>query len=102
MREVSLVVMTLPGFPNVLVVDDDSGHVAIVTSVLRKSGFRVLSASSGLAAIDIAGRSHERIYLLLPRKARVRPSTARGGLLSPPPGLAAFLPRRDNVRDNVS
>jgi two-component system cell cycle sensor histidine kinase/response regulator CckA len=57
--------MTLPVFPNVLVVDDDSGQVAIVTSVLKKSGFRVLSASSGLAALDIAGRSHERIYLLV-------------------------------------
>ena len=57
--------MTLPVFPNVLVVDDDSGQVAIVTSVLKKSGFRVLSASSGLAALDIAGRSQERIYLLV-------------------------------------
>jgi CheY-like chemotaxis protein len=57
--------MTLPVFPNVLVVDDDSGQVAIVTSVLRKSGFQVLSASSGLAALDIAARSHERIYLLV-------------------------------------
>ena len=65
MREVSWVVMTLPVFPNVLVVDDDSGQVAIVTSVLRKSGFRVLSASSGLDALDIAGRSDERIYLLV-------------------------------------
>ena len=57
--------MTLPVFPNVLVVDDDSGQVAIVTSVLKKSGFRVLSASSGLDALDIAGRSQERIYLLV-------------------------------------
>jgi two-component system cell cycle sensor histidine kinase/response regulator CckA len=65
MREVSLVVMTLAVLPVVLVVDDDLGQVAIVTSVLRKSGFRVLSASSGLDALDIAGRSDERIYLLV-------------------------------------
>jgi CheY-like chemotaxis protein len=65
MREVLLVVMTLAVLPVVLVVDDDLGQVAIVTSVLRKSGFRVLSASSGLDALDIAGRSDERIYLLV-------------------------------------
>jgi two-component system, cell cycle sensor histidine kinase and response regulator CckA len=65
MREVLLVVMTLAVLPVVLVVDDDPGQVAIVTSVLRKSGFRVLSASSGLDALDIAGRSDERIYLLV-------------------------------------
>jgi CheY-like chemotaxis protein len=65
MREVLWVVMTLAVLPVVLVVDDDLGQVAIVTSVLRKSGFRVLSASSGLDALDIAGRSDERIYLLV-------------------------------------
>jgi CheY-like chemotaxis protein len=52
-------------FPIVLVVDDDPGQVAIVTSVLGKAGFRILSASSALAALDVASHSDERIYLLV-------------------------------------
>src|ERR1700674_1377526 len=63
--EVSLAVMTLGVSPAVLVVDDDPGQVAIVTSILKKAGFRVLSASSALAALEVAGGSDERIYLLV-------------------------------------
>jgi CheY-like chemotaxis protein len=58
-------VMTLDAPPVVLVVDDDPGQVAIVTSVLKKAGFRVLSASSALAALDLAGGSGVKIYLLV-------------------------------------
>jgi two-component system cell cycle sensor histidine kinase/response regulator CckA len=58
-------VMTLEVPPVVLVVDDDPGQVAVVTSVLKKAGFRVLSASSALAALDVAGSSGARIYLLV-------------------------------------
>ena len=58
-------VMTLNVIPVVLVVDDDPGQVAIVTSVLKRAGFRVLSASSAIAALDIARGSDERIYLLV-------------------------------------
>ena len=60
-----IAVMTLDAPPVVLVVDDDPGQVAIVTSVLKKAGFRVLSASSGLAALDVAGDSGVKIYLLV-------------------------------------
>ena len=60
-----MAVMTLDAPPVVLVVDDDPGQVAIVTSVLKKAGFRVLSASSGLAALDVAGDSGVKIYLLV-------------------------------------
>jgi two-component system cell cycle sensor histidine kinase/response regulator CckA len=57
--------MALDGSEVVLVVDDDPGQVAIVTSVLKKAGFRVLSAGSASAALDIAGGSDRRIYLLV-------------------------------------
>jgi two-component system cell cycle sensor histidine kinase/response regulator CckA len=57
--------MTSGVVPAVLVVDDDPGQVAIVTSFLKKAGFRVLSASSALAALEIAGGSDARIYLLI-------------------------------------
>jgi two-component system, cell cycle sensor histidine kinase and response regulator CckA len=57
--------MTSGVVPAVLVVDDDPGQVAIVTSVLKKAGFRVVSASSALAALGIAGGSDVTIYLLI-------------------------------------
>ena len=51
--------------PVVLVVDDDPGQVALVASVLKKAGFHVLSASSAIAALDVAAGSGARIYLLV-------------------------------------
>lgn len=57
--------MTFDVFPSVLVVDDDRGQVAIVTSVLEKAGFRILSASSARAAVDIARAADEGICLLV-------------------------------------
>jgi CheY-like chemotaxis protein len=60
-----LVVKAFAVPPVVLVVDDDPGQIAIVTSVLKNAGFRVLSASSALAALDIAGGSSARVYLLV-------------------------------------
>ena len=50
--------MELDLFPVVLVVDDDRGQVALVTSFLQKAGFRVVSAPSAedaLAALERAG-----------------------------------------------
>jgi CheY-like chemotaxis protein len=58
-------VMTLNVIPVVLVVDDDPGQVAIVSSVLKKAGFRVLTASSALAALDVAASSGGGLYLLI-------------------------------------
>lgn len=55
--------MQLADSPVVLVVDDDRGQVVLVTSLLKKSGFRVVSASSadqalaGLAAVGDASRA---------------------------------------------
>jgi CheY-like chemotaxis protein len=60
--QVSFIVMTLDIFPIVLVVDDDRGHLAILTSVLQKAGFRVVSANSALAALaalDVRGANEE-------------------------------------------
>jgi FixJ family two-component response regulator len=60
--------MPMADSPVVLVVDDDRGQVVLVTSLLQKAGFRVVSASSadqavvGLAA---AGKASEAISLLI-------------------------------------
>jgi two-component system, cell cycle sensor histidine kinase and response regulator CckA len=54
--------------PVVLVVDDDRAQVALVTAVLRKAGFRVLSASSplaALAALKVAGEAIKGISVLV-------------------------------------
>jgi two-component system cell cycle sensor histidine kinase/response regulator CckA len=60
--------MTLDLFPVVLVVDDDRGQVALVTSFLKKAGFRVVSANSAidaLAALERAGDASQHIALLV-------------------------------------
>ena len=51
--------------PAVLVVDDDRVQLAVVTSVLQKAGFHVLSAGSARAALDIARSSTPKICLLV-------------------------------------
>jgi two-component system cell cycle sensor histidine kinase/response regulator CckA len=51
--------------PAVLVADDDPVQLAVVRSVLQKAGFDVLSARSGLAALDIARTSSQEICLLV-------------------------------------
>jgi DNA-binding NtrC family response regulator len=54
--------------PVVLVVDDDRVQVALVTAVLRKAGFRVLSASSpidALAALKVADEAIQGISVLV-------------------------------------
>ena len=55
-------------FPIVLVVDDDRGQVVLVTSFLKKAGFRVVSASSAeqaLAGVAAAGDASQAISLLV-------------------------------------
>ncbi len=49
----------------ILVVDDDEGVLGIVTAILKKAHFRVLSAHSGPAALKLAEDAGLRIHLLL-------------------------------------
>ena len=49
----------------ILVVDDDEGVLHIVVAILRFANFRVLSASNGAAAIELAKKTEGRIDLLL-------------------------------------
>ena len=53
--------MKLDLFPVVLVVDDDRGQVALVTSFLQKAGFRVVSAASAEDAADTNAMFLERL-----------------------------------------
>ena len=57
--------MSLDVFQVVLVVDDDPGQVAIVTSVLKTAGFRVISATSAPAALGEARGVDDELYLLV-------------------------------------
>jgi two-component system cell cycle sensor histidine kinase/response regulator CckA len=55
-------------FPIVLVVDDDRIQVTLLTSLLKKYGFRVVSAPSGdhaIAALKAAGEASNAISLLV-------------------------------------
>jgi DNA-binding NtrC family response regulator len=49
----------------ILVVDDDAAILKLVVSMLEVANFRVLSATSGSAAIKLADRTDEKIDLLL-------------------------------------
>ena len=49
----------------ILVVDDDPGVLKSVVSILRQANFRVLSASSGAAALKLAKATDGEIQLLL-------------------------------------
>lgn len=51
--------------PAILVVDDDSLVLPLVTTVLRRRGFSVLSASSGRKAIDLFRQHRGSISLAL-------------------------------------
>lgn len=60
--------MKLDVFQVVLVVDDDRVQVALVTSLLQKAGFRVVSAHSAedaLARLERAGDASKVISLLV-------------------------------------
>jgi two-component system cell cycle sensor histidine kinase/response regulator CckA len=55
-------------FPIVLVVDDDRIQVALLSSLLQKAGFRVISAPSAvhaIAALKAAGEASSAISLLV-------------------------------------
>lgn len=49
----------------ILVVDDEESLVKLATHVLEMRGYRVLSATSGEAALRMVSRSQEKIHLLL-------------------------------------
>src|SRR6185369_5480550 len=49
----------------ILVVDDNESVLKVVVEILERERFRVLSAASGTAAIQLAEQTDERIDLLL-------------------------------------
>jgi CheY-like chemotaxis protein len=48
----------------VLVVDDDDDNIVIASTILRTHGYDVLTASGGLAALDILEKEHVDLVLL--------------------------------------
>jgi CheY-like chemotaxis protein len=53
----------VPEGPTVLVVDDEEIILKVVTVVLRRAGFRVLAATNGADALDLARASGAPIFL---------------------------------------
>jgi CheY-like chemotaxis protein len=53
------------GAPTVLVVDDESDVRSLVAEILRGSGYRVIAAPDGDAAIALLERAHQSIDLLV-------------------------------------
>ena len=51
--------------PTVLVVDDESDVRSLVAEILRGSGYRVIAAPDGDAAIALLERAHQRVDLLV-------------------------------------
>jgi DNA-binding response OmpR family regulator len=49
--------------PLILVADDEAIILKVVTIVLRKAGFRVLAASCGAQALQLAESSEEPVFL---------------------------------------
>lgn len=54
---------SMPTGPLVLVADDESIILDVVTLILRKAGFRVLSAASGAQALQLVKESEEPVSL---------------------------------------
>jgi DNA-binding NtrC family response regulator len=60
------VISSLEGtLETILVVDDDEAVLTVVVTILKRANFRVLSASSGLAALKLAYETRGAIDLLL-------------------------------------
>jgi DNA-binding NtrC family response regulator len=53
------------GRSTILVVDDNEDVVRVVTTILKASGFRVLSAFDGVTALQVALHFPDKIELLL-------------------------------------
>ncbi len=53
------------GTETILLVEDDDRVRALVANMLKKNGYKVLLASAGDQALEIAARHHGRIHLLL-------------------------------------
>ncbi len=49
---------------HVLVVDDEEDLGAVLATLLRRRGFRVTTATDGLAALDVIGRDRPDLVLL--------------------------------------
>ena len=58
-------VASTAGTETILLVEDDDRVRALVANMLKKNGYKVLLASAGDQALEIAARHHGRIHLLL-------------------------------------
>ena len=57
--------MTFYVEPFILIVDDDAGHLLVARRMLEKAGHRVITATSGTAALDAARALGEPLMLLI-------------------------------------
>lgn len=48
----------------VLVVDNQAVHLDLVSTILKRGGFKVMTASTGPVAIDLASKSHPDLILM--------------------------------------
>jgi DNA-binding NtrC family response regulator len=53
------------GKPTILIVDDEEMVRSIAAQIMEKLGYRVVTAASGAAAIEIFEQEHERIDLVI-------------------------------------
>src|SRR5579875_3893367 len=53
-----------PAMATILVVDDEAAMVASMRFFLEKEGYRVLTATTGAAALDVAAREHPDLVIL--------------------------------------
>ncbi len=78
--------------PAILVVDDDESILEMVSCVLRRNGYRVLSQSNPVRAIEVAAENEIQLVitdLLMPhldgielaQRLRVHPNTQRASII---------------------
>jgi len=107
------------GGSTILLADDEAAIRTLASRVLRAHGYEVLEAEDGVAALEVAGRHHGPVHLLLTdwcmprldgagligRLAATHPETAilivSGYLDIEPPLKAAILPKPFTVGDLV-
>src|SRR5262245_65691572 len=54
----------LPNAPTILVVDDTPTNLSVLVGILQGSGYRILVARNGRAALEIARRTQPDLMLL--------------------------------------
>jgi diguanylate cyclase (GGDEF)-like protein len=91
------------GPPRVLVADDDPDILVMVSTLLRREGYRILEASSGLAALELARSSSPDLLLLDVAMPGLDGYTVcrelRATTPDPPPVI--FLTARVDTQDRV-